>query len=473
MRVRLFNRIRGEWRKTATLPIGVLVILLLAVLSSLFIGWYRIPDSAGLQMWTFARNHMLLYEPVAKQWNERQPGEDRDVTVRLLSSDALARRMLSGFMSGTPLPDLMEVLPQMAAQAFKGPLEAIGFADLTDRLRAEGLYERINEPSFSPWTSRGRIFGLPHDVHPVTLGYRADIIEAAGIDAESPQTWLEFVERLRPLVRDTDGDGDIDHYVLNYWETNFELTEVFLLQAGGGFFGPDGALTIDSEINAFVLATLTTWTTGPGRIAANAPEFDAVGNKMRLDGYVLCSLVPDWLTGVWREDLPGLSGRMKLRPLPTWTPGGNTTSVMGGTMLGLPKDGTHFEEAWGFAIKLYFSAELARGLYERSGIISPIRTHWTDPVYQQPSAYFSGQPVGRLFIAAAPFVPVRSSSPYNQLARNKAGDAHLALKAYASKNQCYTVEDLLPEARRLLAEAQALVQQQMERNLFLVEGGGA
>jgi arabinosaccharide transport system substrate-binding protein len=46
------------------------------------------------------------------------------------------------------------------AQAFKGPLEEVGFVDLTDLVQSEGIEAQINAPSFAPWTSRGRIFGL-------------------------------------------------------------------------------------------------------------------------------------------------------------------------------------------------------------------------------------------------------------------------------------------------------------------------
>ena len=104
------------------------------------------------------------------------------VQILLLSGGALQRRLLSGFLSDTPLPDLVEAYASIVHQAFKGPLEHVGFIDLTEVVQAEGIYEQINAPSFAPWTSRGRIFGLPHDVHPVLLAYRADIVEAAGID---------------------------------------------------------------------------------------------------------------------------------------------------------------------------------------------------------------------------------------------------------------------------------------------------
>ena len=112
----------------------------------------------------------------------------RRVHILLLSGNVLQRRLLSGFLSGTPLPDLVEAYVQIVAQAFKGPLEDVGFVDLTDMVRAEGLTSRSMR-RLLPWTSRGRIFGLPHDVHPVLLAYRADLVEAAGIDVAAIETW--------------------------------------------------------------------------------------------------------------------------------------------------------------------------------------------------------------------------------------------------------------------------------------------
>jgi arabinosaccharide transport system substrate-binding protein len=140
---------------------------------------WPISPKAGLEFWLFAKSHQRLYDPMTVAWNTTQPSA-QSVHLVLLSGNALQRRLLSGFLSGTPLPDLVEAYAQIVAQAFKGPLEDVGFVDLTDLVQAEGIDAQINAPSFAPWTSRGRIFGLPHDVHPVLLAYRADLVEARG-----------------------------------------------------------------------------------------------------------------------------------------------------------------------------------------------------------------------------------------------------------------------------------------------------
>jgi ABC-type sugar transport system permease subunit len=70
---------------------------------------------------------------------------------------------------------------------------------------------------------------------------------------------------------------------------------------------------------------------------------------MRLDGTVLSSFMPDWLTSAWQQDLPQLAGKVKLMPSPAWEKGGRRTTVMGGTMLGISKRMKDVDSAWRYA----------------------------------------------------------------------------------------------------------------------------
>lgn len=450
------------WR--ALFSPGVAVIASVCVVASLHVLARPRETAGGMALWTFGRPHLIAYQPIIRSWNA---DTDVPVSASLLDYPALERRVLSGFLSGTPLADLVEVERGIAARTFAGPLDAVGFVDLTDRLREEGLLEEINAPSFSPWTTRGRVFGLPHDVHPVLLAYRADLVEAAGIDVSGIETWDDFERVLGPLQRDLDGDGRIDRRLINFWPNNVWLPEAFLLQAGGRLFDANERPALAGERNAEVLVRLALWVGGPRRIALDAPEFSAAGNQLRLDGLVVASILPDWLAGVWKTDLPGLAGKIKLMPLPAWERGGRRTTVMGGTMLGIPKATPDFERAWRFAKHLYLSPELAAQLYEKSNIITPVKRLWTLPVYDRPDPYFGGQPAGRLYIEQAAAVPARVSSPYAALASTELGNILLALQREAEARATVDPADLLPLARRLLAEAQARLEARMDRNVFL------
>jgi arabinosaccharide transport system substrate-binding protein len=451
----------------AALSPGGWVIVSLAALSTLLVLMRADAQRSGLDMWVFARPHHEMYVPNVESWNASQ---DPDLNLYLLSLPALERRMSSGFLSDTPVADLMEADVRVASRAFTGPLEDVGFLDLTDRITESGILEEINAPSFTPWTSRGRIFGLPHDVHPVMLAYRADLVEAAGIDVSEIETWDDFIRLMSPLMADADGEGSPDRYLLNVWETQIDTIEAFVLQAGGSYFDERERVAINSEVNAEVIATLATWVTGPGRIAVDAQEFTASGNRLKLEGFVVASIMPDWLGGVWKQDMGDLAGKVKLMSLPAWKEGGCRTTVWGGTMLGIARSTKDPEAAWEMAKHLYLSEELAKQLYESNGIISPIRRLWDREYYDKSDPYFRGQAPGRMYIDLAPSVPRRTSSPFNQIAKERVRDALSRLREHAEAEGLYTVEALLPEARRQLESAHADIQGRVDRNVFLKEG---
>ncbi|KAA0215054.1 MAG: extracellular solute-binding protein [Leptolyngbya sp. PLA3] len=451
-----------QW--TRNFSLGTIVIALLAALSSLTVLLWKPSQRDGLDMWLFSLEHEALYRTVVA---DRDTAGQTHVRLRVLSMPALERRMLSGFFGGLPTADLLEVERQIAGRAFTGPIENVGFVDLTDRLRTTGLIDQINPPSFSPWTNRGRIFGLPHDVHPVMLGYRADIVEAAGLDVSQIETWDDFARVLRPLMTDDDADGHPDRYLMGLWESDADRLDTLLLQAGGRYFDDAGACVMDDEVNVRALATMVSWFTGPAPFATDVPDFSAGGNKLKEDGYAIAFLVPDWMCNIWRMQMPGLAGKVKLMPLPAFEPGGRRTSVWGGTMLGIPKTARSFEESWDVAVDFYFSEKLAKELYSRNDIITPVRSHWDDPIFDAPDPFFSGQAKGRMYIELAPQVPLRTSSPYYKLARDSFRDAAAAVAEWARATGAAGPDGLLDRCRQELARARAVVNRQMGRNVFL------
>ena len=388
---------------------GLWIVLMLAVVSTVLVALLPVRPPHGMQMWVFDANHFKIAGIIAAQWNREHP--DTPVEVKQVTGSAIQTRMLSAFYSNTPVADLIEVERSMIGQVFAGPVEDVGFVDLTERLDREGLRTQINEPSFSPWTTRGHIFGLPHDVHPVMLMYRADIIEAAGIDMAKIETWEDYFRTLRPLMVDLDGDGRPDRYLLNSSPNTLFYHEVLLLQAGGQLFDTSNRPVLNRGPNARILAQLATWYTGPNQVAAEAPVGGVSALQLLREGYVIGLLAPDWFAGSMRLTLPDMGGKFKFRPLPVWEKGGRRTSVLGGTMLGITKASPHQEAAWAFAKYLYLSASSAKLLHEIDGIITPVRSNWAQPFYDEPDRFYCNQPLGRMYIGLAPDVPLRPSSP--------------------------------------------------------------
>ncbi len=459
---------RSAWRTSPwhyALSPGVLAMILLSIGTGLFVSLDgSTKDSGELSMWTFAEPHYAIYVPAVKEWNA---GDHVSVDLHLIGRQVMDRRMLGGFLGSVPTADVIEAERSTASLAFAGPLEAVGFVDLTDRLKAEGLLDVLNPPSLSPWTYGGRVFGIPHDVHPVMLGYRADIVEAAGIDLSTVETWGDLFTALRPLQSKAGNDGaGVDRYILSLWDSESDMIETMLLQAGGGAFTETGELAIDREVNVEKVARMVSWMVGPDRVATHVPEFSPTGDRLKVEGHAICYLMPDWMCNVWRRNVPTLAGKVKVMPLPAWEPGGRRTSVWGGSMLGIAKTTKSIDAAWAFAKHLYLSEDLALELYRMGDIITPVREHWDNPLFDEPDEYFSGQRKGRLYIDLAPQVPLRAATPYFTQARAAVQNAVSRTRTEAEREGIYDAKSIEPIARRQLELAQREVASLIERNAF-------
>ena len=456
------NKHLPDW--ATSIPPGGWVVLALAGVSGLGVALMPSPGREfEASMWTFAPPHYDIYEPQVDAWNQTSP---HTIDLSLMSRQVMDRRMIGGFLGGVPTADLIETERSTASLAFAGPIESVGFLDLTDRIDQEGLREQISAPAFSPWTYKGRIFGLPHDVHPVMLGYRADLVEAAGIDMDAVETWDDLFEALAPITGDADADGTPDRYAMAVWDTNSDHIETLLLQAGGGAFLPDGTLAIDREINATCIAELVSWMVGPDRVATDVPEFSNAGNMLKIEAHAICYIMPDWMCNLWRLEIPSLAGKVKVMPLPAWKPGGRRTSVWGGSMLGISKVSENHDAHWEFAKHLYLSKENALELYRTGDIITPIRAHWEDPVFHEPDAYFGGQRKGSLYISLADDVPLRAATPFFTQGRVAMQSAVSRLREHAQRTETYDAESLIPQARAELRVAHEEVARIMRRNAF-------
>lgn len=448
-----------------TLSPGVAVIAIIGAITAIIVACQPVAPTDGLQVWVFDSNQAKMYEALAPEWNRKHP--DLPLRVSFIVIPALQSRMLSAFYSGTPVADVIEMERMMVAPAFAGPIEDIGFVDLTERLKSEGLMEKINPASFSPWTTRGHIFGLPHDVAPVMLAYRADLVEAAHIDVSQIETWDDYFRVMQPLRQDLDGDGFLDRYPLALSLSYPFFSEIFLLQGGGGYFDTEGQPTLNSEANTRMIAQLATWYAGPKRVIGDLNLFSGAGLHQIAAGDAVAIPAPDWYLGTLVTSLPQVAGKFKIMPLPAWEKGGRRVSANGGTMLGLTKASRHPKEAWELMKYLYFSPVLAEQLFERTHIVTPMKPNWSLSCYDRPDPYYSNQPVGRLYLNQAPSVPLRPASPYIQTAVMMMTSALTQIMQVVDQKHATEPAQVLPETRRILDEAQRSMERQMEHNAFL------
>ena len=137
----------------------------------------------------------------------------------------------------------------------------------------------------------GEFYCLPGDLHPMNLYYNVDLVEAAGLDPDSPPTTGEEFMAWAEAMTITDDDGVVTQYGLDMpyggglgrW-----FFHTLLYQFGGDYLGEDGLSVVNSEAGQKALQWLVDahasgWTsrgTGFGDISA----FDAERGGMILSG---------------------------------------------------------------------------------------------------------------------------------------------------------------------------------------------
>jgi hypothetical protein len=98
-----------------------------------------------------------------------------------------------------------------------------------------------------------------------------------------------------------------------------------------------------------------------------------------------------------------------------------------------------------------------------------VKALWDDPLFDQPDAYFCGQPKGRMFIDLAAAVPLRHSSPFGVLAATRFQNVVVELARRARRGSATGEESLRSQARELLADAQRDIAASVRRNVFVAQ----
>ena len=449
-------------------PFWILVLSVVTGIILLVVSGKSNNDRYDLVFVTFARSHLEGYQKATKEF-EKEHGVR--IHIQLVSDRAVKDRLQSALMTDAEVPDLVETLADSMGYFTQGPVEDIGFMDLTDLLKQEQvndvtLYDRFVESRFSRLSRNGRIYALPHDVHPLMLCYRRDIVEdELGIDINQIETWDDFTRIGRQVTKDLDGDGNPDRFMIDLDKSGGDFIIPLLQQRDEGLFDVDGNLTLDTEGVVDTIVWYIRQCYGPNRIAFGAGWGQTLAKTIS-DGLVLFYYCPDWRSKQFEMDVPQLEGKLALMSLPAWKPGGRRVSTWGGTGLAITKACKNKELAWAYAKKLYLKREDLADRFMASYILPPVKDAWELPIFQTPIPLYSNQSIGQLYAALAPDIPPNYASPYYELARSKLNEAFMnAAQYYQDQGE----SGLLVYTKSELQRVSGYVEKVMSHNVFYAD----
>ena len=309
---------------------AMLLVMIISGIAILAAPVTKTVDHYDLVMATFAPEHAAAYRPAIAKF-------ERDyncrVQLQVVDQKALQDRLQSSLQVGADVPDMVELLYGTLGLFTSGPLADVKLTDLTPRIAQDNLMDRVVANRFPRWSSRGRIYALPHDVHPVMLAYRRDLCEQLGIDPTQLTTWEKFAEVGRQLQgRHLPGDAVAQRYMLDLAYDGGDTLKLLLIQHGGGLFDEYGNVSFDSSVAADTVSWCVRQTRGDHPIGYGCGSGQGF-SKALLDGLCLFYFCPDWRTKQLITDVPSLAGKLALMPLPAWEEGGIRTSTWGGQLV--------------------------------------------------------------------------------------------------------------------------------------------
>jgi len=400
--------------------------MIIAALVTGLIGWFRpAPVKTDLTVWTFTDLHARMFrgdgattEPTLVDRYRERTGQS--VGITLIGGQAINVRLNSIFDNGTAsqtdVPDLVEVEVSSVGRFFRPPTNQIGFLPLNDRLAAGGWDKRILPSRLALWSKQGVIFGVPHDVHPVSLVYRKDLFDQAGVDLASATTWPAFQTACLAFQQYWTANGFPRRRAIELPSNSADFIVVMLLQRHLNLLDTDNTSHLTDDRVARTVAFYARCVAGPHAIGGDASPGANVWIRDLVNGDLCCMFMPDWRAGYLKTGASDLTGKVAMMPLPRFDPDDAPTGTWGGTMIGIPKLAKDPNRSWQLLQYLYLSPHALQSRAHYAGTVPPVIDAWNDPSWHTPDPFFGGQKVGELYTSLARQLPERYVTPFTTLA---------------------------------------------------------
>ncbi|QES51658.1 ABC transporter substrate-binding protein [Streptomyces venezuelae] len=365
------------------------------------------PSSGRISVWSWQGPAAEL-KALVPEFNQKFP--DIQVTVEDIGNPAIWDKITTAMAAGGQgladvlhigvdyLPGYVEKFP--GALADLGPLGATAHRDAF----AQGLWQTVCPDG-------KRVNALPWEANSAGFFYRADLFEQAGVDAAGLQTWDETIEAGKQLKARTGAHLlGIDKPASQPDSANF--FQLLLQLQGTSYFDQDGAITLDTP-EAVKAMTLIKTMNDAGLVNDLAGGWNAQMSSLK-KGTAAVHPSPTWFGGVVEEQVPDEAGKWKVRLPPAVRRGGPTAATVNSTHLAVAGSSKHQAAAWTFIEFVLTRPASQVKIYRGKGIAPALMKAYEDSVFHEPSAFFSGQKKGEVFLEAlkAPSPPFYYTADY-------------------------------------------------------------
>ncbi len=306
----------------------IMLTLVVAIALGSF-GMALAQDTTELSLWVFVDRHGLYMQNAAERWNEAHPDRPIEIVYEQIDYTQMHDNLLASLLVGMGAPDLADVEIKKFATFTKGDIQFLPLNEVIDPYR-----EDIIESRLAPYTANGNNYGIDYHLGAFVMYYNTGILEAAGVDVDSIQTWDDYIEAGNKVTQDTDGDGEIDVYMASIEVTDIFSAYALMLMNGGGTYSADGEVILESEANVEALQFLQDMVHehGIARPASGGGHHSPDHFIDLVEGRIASLWMPQWYMTRYPDNMASaLADVAVVRPMPVFEEGGYTTTMGGGT----------------------------------------------------------------------------------------------------------------------------------------------
>jgi arabinosaccharide transport system substrate-binding protein len=343
-------------------------------------------ENIELEFWTFVDAHTDFMINRAVEFNETNT--EYNILLKASTADYqdMHDRLLIALQSGTGAPDVVDIEIARFAPFLRGDVTLHPLNDVVDQHRDQLVEERL-----APYQLDGVEYGIDYHLGTWVMYYQSEIMEEAGVDVDEIVSWDDYIEAGLQVQENTDATM-----------TTVETTDRFsvlglMLQNGGGIYNENNELILNSPENVEALQLVHDMV-HEHQIAVAPPgglhHEEAYYEEFNAGAYASIWM-PQWWVTRYRDFMPDTEGKILIRPLPEFEPGGFISTMGGGTGTAITRqiDEEKLDAAKQFLefAKLTYDAQVA--LWTELGF-DPFRNDvYEDPALTEPDPWFGDEQV--------------------------------------------------------------------------------
>ncbi|NEE03490.1 ABC transporter substrate-binding protein [Phytoactinopolyspora halotolerans] len=343
-------------------------------------------EEIELEFWTFVDAHADFMMERAEEFNAENSDYNIVINASVADYADMHDRLLVALQSGSGAPDVVDIEIGRFGTYLRGDVQLHPLTDIVDNHRADLVEERL-----APYQSDGVEYGIDYHLGAVVMYYNNAIMQEAGVDVDEIVTWDDYIEAGKQVEANTDA-------MMTTVETTAPMSLLGLMkQNGGGVYDENNELILDSPQNVEAVQLISDMVHEHG--IAEAPpgseHHDPTYYEAFNNGEYASVWMPQWYMIRFKDFMPDTEGDILVRPLPEFEPGGNISTMGGGTGTAITTqiDEDKLDAAkqfLGFA-KLTEEAQVA--LWTDLGF-DPFRNDvYDDPALTEPDPWFNNEPV--------------------------------------------------------------------------------